>query len=85
MKCARSSSKKPSLAGKTTTKTHSTLPASSWNHIIGVYNTLPHVFTPVKAPADARTFSKLKFWSDLPQQFDTQTFLQTATALAIAP
>lgn len=50
-----------------------------------MYNTLPHVSTPVKAPADARTFSKLKFWSDLPQHFDTQTFLQTATALAIAP
>ena len=54
-------------------------------HIIGVYNTLPHVSTPVKAPADARTFSKQKFWSDLPPQFDTQTFLQAASALAIAP
>lgn len=54
-------------------------------HIIGVYNTLPHVSTPVKAPADARTFSKQKFWSDLPQQFDTQTFLKAASALAIAP
>lgn len=54
-------------------------------HIIGVYNTLPHVSTPIKAPADARTFSKQKFWSDLPPQFDTQTFLQTASVLAIAP
>ncbi|MBR1574941.1 MAG: DUF3987 domain-containing protein, partial [Bacteroidales bacterium] len=54
-------------------------------HIIGVYNTLPHISTPIKAPADARTFSKQKFWSDLPPQFDTQTFLQTASALAIAP
>ena len=54
-------------------------------HIIGVYNTLPHVSTPVKAPADARTFSKQKFCSDLPPQFDTQTFLQAASALAIAP
>ena len=25
------------------------------------------------------------FWFDLPQQFDAQTFLQTATTLAIAP
>ena len=31
------------------------------------------------------TFSKQKFWSDLPPQFDTQTFLQTAASNAIAP
>ena len=54
-------------------------------HIIAVYNTLPHVATPLKAPADARTFSKQKFWTDLPAEFDTRTFLQTAHALAIAP
>ena len=37
------------------------------------------------AHADARTFGKQKFWSDLPQQFDTQTFLKSASTLAIAP
>ena len=50
-----------------------------------MYNTLPHVSTAIKALADARTFSKQKFWSDLPPQFDTQTFLQTAASIAIAP